>query len=282
MSAFFQDLLTFSFLQYALITLLFASLCCGVVGSLVVVRRSTYLAGALSHCVMGGLGLSRYLQVVHGWQWFSPMIGSLLAAISAAALIALLNWKAKERMDTLLSAVWSLGMAAGILFVMRTPGYHEDLMGFLFGDLLLVTRQDLILLGILGVIMTGVILLRFPIFKACSFNPELTLLRGVKVATHETLLLIMIAITVVLLVRVVGITLAIAMLTLPAATAARFTHSLASMMRLGILLCAGSSLLGLMLAYPLNLPTGPVIILISVTLYLLSAWVGTNRSRGQA
>jgi zinc transport system permease protein len=278
MLSFFSDLLQFQFLQHAVLTALLASLCCGTVGSLVVVRKSTYIAGALAHCVLGGLGLARYLQVAHGWSWAHPMLGALLAACLASLMITWFSLKAKERLDTFLSAIWSSGMAIGVVFLMITPGYGEDLMGYLFGDILLVTTGDLIALALLDIGVLLVIAFQFQQLRACSFHPQLAHLRGIAVGLYEAWFLILVAVNVVLLIRVVGITLVIALLTLPAATAGRFTRTLPAMMLVATILCALFSVGGIVIAYPLDLPAGPVIILVATAGYLLS-WVANKRTK---
>ena len=140
---FFAALSRHAFLQYALIMGLLASVACGVVGSYVVARRISYLAAGIAHSVLGGMGLARYLQVVHGWDWFHPLLGAGLAALLAATVIGLISLRAKEREDTAIGAVWAVGMAIGIIFITRTPGYNQDLMSYLFGNILMVTGNDL-------------------------------------------------------------------------------------------------------------------------------------------
>ena len=141
------------FLQYALAASLLASVACGIVGSYVVVRRRTYIAGAISHCLLGGMGAARYLQTVHGVQWLTPLLGATLAALIAAALISIITHYGRQREDTVLSAVWAIGMAIGISFISCTPGYNEDLMSYLFGNILMLARSDLWLMALLNLVV---------------------------------------------------------------------------------------------------------------------------------
>jgi zinc transport system permease protein len=227
---FFNALPHLSFLQHALLAGVLAGIACGVVGSFVVVRRITSIAGAIAHCVLGGLGAARWLEVVHGQSWATPMLGAVTAALIAAAVIGLVTLRAKEREDTIIAALWAVGMAIGILFISRTPGYDQDLMSYLFGNILLVRGADLWLMLALDVVVVAVTVALFPQLEAICFDEEFARVRGLRVELYYLLLLALTAITVVLLVSVVGIVLVIALLTLPVAIAGRFTSTLSAMM----------------------------------------------------
>ena len=161
-----------------------ASVACGVVGSFVVVRRTTYVAGAISHCVLGGMGAARYLQRVHGVEWLSPLLGATIAALIAALIIAAVSISGRHREDTVLSAIWAIGMAAGISFITATPGYYEDLMSYLFGNILMIGSSDLWQMALLDVVIVVLILLFYDKFLVISFQPELARLRGIRVALY--------------------------------------------------------------------------------------------------
>jgi len=278
MFEFFHAVAHYSFLQFALIAGLLASLSCGIVGTYVVTRRITYLAGGIAHCVLGGIGLARYLQVVHGWTYFSPLLGALLAALLAAFSIGWISLHARERIDTAISAFWGIGMAAGVLFISRTPGYGEDLMGYLFGNILLVTPQNLLLLGGLDLLVLITVLLFHKQFTAICFDEQFARLRGIHVQLFYFLLLALVALTVVLLVSIVGIVLVIVLLTLPAAIASRFCLRLSTSMMLATLLCATLSTLGLAISYTPDLPAGATIIVLIAFAYLLSLLVKQKQS----
>ena len=258
----------FPFLRHAVIAGVLAGVACGVVGTYVVVRRISYIAGAIAHCVLAGLGIARYLQVVHNWP-VQPHHGAVLAAVAAAVIIGLVNLHAREREDTVIGAVWAIGMAVGILFIAVTPGYHEDLMSYLFGNILLIGRGDLWAMALLD----GVVLLLglglYPYFEAVCFDEEFARLRGLRVELYVLLLLILIALTVVLLVSVVGIVLVIALLTLPAAIAGQFTKTLRGMMALAAALAVVFTTSGLALSYTPDLPAGATTIVIAGATYLL-------------
>lgn len=268
MTLFLQDLVRYPFLQYAVLAAVLASIAGGVVGSFIVTRRSTYIAGSIAHCVFGGMGLARYLDRVHGVAWMTPMTGAMLAAVAAAAIIAGVTRGGRERVDTVLSAIWAVGMALGVVFLVATPGYSEDLMSYLFGNILMVNAADLALMAALNGIIVGAVAVFYQPLLAIAFNEQLARLRGLRVGVYETLYLVLTALTIVLLVRIVGIVLVIALLTLPAATAGHFTSRLSRMMILASLLCLALTCGGLVLSYAPEWPAGATIILLAGAVYL--------------
>ncbi|HUW61218.1 MAG TPA: metal ABC transporter permease [Candidatus Bathyarchaeia archaeon] len=271
MAEFLTALGRHAFLQYAVAAGLLASIACGVVGSYVVTRRITYIAGSVSHCILAGVGAARYLQVVHDVQWATPILGAIVSALAAAMLIGLVSLYARQREDTVIGAVWAAGMAIGVLFIARTPGYAEDLMGYLFGNILLLTPRDLLVILALDAVVVGAGIVWYDQFLALCFDEEYARLRGLKVELYYLLLLCMTAITVVLLVSVVGIILVIALLTLPAAIAGHFVKNLWQMMVVAALLSAVFTVGGIAASYGPNLPSGATIIVIAGLAYLLVA-----------
>ncbi|MCA9439162.1 MAG: metal ABC transporter permease [Candidatus Omnitrophica bacterium] len=267
---FFEALPHSIFLQTALATGLFASLACGVVGSFVVTRRITYIAGSVAHCVLGGIGMARYLQTVHGWTAFDPLYGALIAALGSALLIGWVTLRAKEREDTIIGATWAIGMAVGILFITKTPGYNENLMSYLFGNILLVSRSEVWLIAALDLFILGICGLFYKKLLAICFDEEFARLRGVRVEVYYLLLLCLTALTVVLLTTVVGIILVIALITLPAAIAGIFSRTLFQMMVLGSILCGCFTVGGLAVSYDLDLPPGATIIVLAGSIYLVT------------
>lgn len=271
MLSFFQDLLAYPFLRNAVLAAVLASVAAGLTGSLVVVRRSTYLAGAVSHSVLAGLGLARLLQRRFGFDGLTPMMGAVLVAAAVAVLLARLTRRGEHRTDTVLSAVWTGGMALGVLFVAATPGYQDDLMSYLFGSILLVSGADLAWMAAMDGLILGVIALCYNRFLAIAFNEELARLRGVNTALYELVYHLLTALTVVLLVRVAGIVLAVALLTLPAAAAGLLTRRLDRMMAVAVGLGIGVSLLGLAVSYGPGWPPGATIVELAVVVYLLAS-----------
>jgi len=263
-----------SFLQVALLTGLLASVACGMVGSYVVVRRITYLAGGIAHCVLGGLGAARYLAVVYGWSWLHPLIGAVVAALLAAVIIGYVSLRARQREDTVIGAVWAIGMALGVLFIARTPGYQVDLMSYLFGSILMVTSKELWLLVGLDVLVVAVGLVFYHPLLAVCFDEEFARLRGLQVELYYILLLCLTALTVVLLVSVVGIVMVIALLTLPVAVAGHFCKTLWQLMLVSALLSMILTTAGLALSYGPDLPAGATTILLAGLVYVLVMLAG--------
>jgi zinc transport system permease protein len=269
MADFLNAFVTLPLLRHALLMGLLASIACGVIGTYVVSRRITSIAGAVAHCVLGGLGAARYAQVVHGWSWCHPLLGAAAAAVISAVIIGLVNLRAKEREDTVISAIWSVGMALGVLFIARTPGYNEDLTGYLFGNILLVTRGDLLLMVALDVVIVGLGLGLYNKFLAVCFDEEFARLRGIRVEAYYLLLLVLTSLTVVVLVKVVGIIMVIALLTLPAAVAGFFARTLLQMMLLATLFGMALTSGGLALSYQPSLPAGATTIVLAGATYLV-------------
>lgn len=268
---FFQDLWEYPFLRNAVVAALLAAVAAGVTGSLVVVRRSTYLAGAVSHSVLAGLGAARLLERRFGIGWLPPMAGATLAAVAAVLLLVWLTRRGRHRSDTVLSAVWTGGMALGVSCVAATPGYQDDLMSYLFGSILLVSDADLLWMLVADLLLIAVMAVCYNRFLAIAFNADLARLRGVATMPYEVIYYVMTALTVVLLVRVAGILLAVALLTLPAATAGLLTRRLDRMMALAVGIGAGVSLLGLALSYGPGWPPGATIVELAIIAYLAVA-----------
>jgi len=270
-TAFSEALRNHSFLQYALLAGLLASIPCGVVGSFVVIRRISYIAGGIAHSVLAGLGVVHYLQVVHGFTAISPMGGAVIAALSAALIIGWVSLQLRQREDTVIGAVWAMGMATGIVFISLTPGYTTDLMSYLFGNILMVSAGDLWLIAALGVLVLVVVGLFQKQLLAVCFDREFAALRGVHIHRFYFLLLGMTALTVVLLVSVVGIILVIALLTLPAAMANLYARRLWQMMAVATGLCMVLTSAGLAISYGPDLPAGAVTILLTGTVFFVTA-----------
>ena len=284
MGVFLADVVKYEFLQHALAAGVLAGVACGLVGTWVVTRRITYLAGGIAHTVLGGVGVARYLQKVHGMEWLDPLYGALAAAMTSALLIGWVSLRAREREDTLISAMWAVGMAVGLVFISRTPGYGEDLMNYLFGNILLVGKSDLWLLAGLDAAVLMVLIGYYNRLAAVSFDPEFAGLRGVNTAFFHLLLLCVVALSVVLLISVVGIVLVIALLAIPAAIAGRFTRRLWSMMVLAAVLGVAFTTGGLALSYAPGLPAGATTILLAAVVYLvvqLPSVLRGRASRGQ-
>jgi len=265
---FLQALGQHAFLRHALLGGVLASVACGVVGTYVVTRRITVIAGSLAHAVLGGMGAAYFLRTVHGWQWLHPLHGAAVAALIAAVIISVARARWQEREDSVISALWAIGMAVGILFLFRTPGYKADLMTYLFGNIVLADPQTLRLLLVLDLVILGLTLLFYNQLLAVCFDEEFARLRGVNVAVVYTLLLCLVALTVVTLVYVVGVVMVIALLTLPVSVAGRFASKLWQMMVLAALLSAALTTAGLGIGYGSDLPVGATTVLLAALLFV--------------
>lgn len=251
------------FLQKAVLASLLASAACGMVGTYVVVKRIGFLAGGIAHAVLGGMGAALFFG-------FSPMLGALLAAIIAALVLGLVKLHAKEQEDILIGALWAVGMAVGILFIAQTPGYQVGLMTYLFGNVLLVSSQQLLMMLLLNLILVMVIVLFYKQFTAITFDEEFARLRGLPVTALYLLLLCLIAVSVVLIIQVVGLILVIALLTLPAAISQQYVHTMKKMMAFAVMLGMLFCLIGLAVSYSADAPSGATIILVTAAAYLVS------------
>lgn len=263
----------FQFLQLALISGLLASAACGIVGTFVVVRRISYIAASISHCTLAGLGAARYLEVVHGWSWLHPLHGAFAAAVGSALWIGVISLRAKEREDTLIGATWAIGMAVGVLFISQTPGYNQDLMSYLFGNILMTSSGELGVIVVLDFFVVGICALLYTPLVAICFDEEFARIRGLHVESYYLLLLVLTAITVVLMTTLVGIVLVIALLTLPAAIASFYSTSVWRMMAISVFLCALFSVGGLYVSYSWDLPAGASIVVLAGATYLVQVAV---------
>jgi zinc transport system permease protein len=264
-----MDALAEPFFQRVLLAGLLASFACGVIGTYVVAKRMASISGGLAHAAFGGVGLG-YLA------GFSPMLGATGFGVLAALVIGLLARRVESGLDTLIAMIWSVGMALGIVFIALAPGYAPDLTSYLFGSLLFVPWSYVGLVAVLDCVIAAVVFLLYRDFQAVCFDEEFAELSGVRVEALFLLLLSLSALAIVTLIRVVGIILAIALLTVPAAIARQWADTLARMMAIATGICAAATVAGLLLSWVLSetwgiaAPPGPLIILIVATLYAVS------------
>ena len=266
------------FLRYAMLLGVLLAPVLGVTGTMVVTRRISSLAGASAHAALGGIGLALYLQRVLLWKFCTPGLGAVVGALTAALIVGVVSLSASEREDTVIGVVWALGMALGLLFLDRTPGY-VDWQGYLFGNILLVSPTELILAVALDALVLIPLAFFYNRLLAVSFDATFARLRGVRTATIYLVLLAETALVIVLLMNVVGIILVIAMLTLPAAIAGFFTRHLWSMMVLSGILSAVFIVFGLLVSYLCRVPSGPAIVVSAGAVYL-AVLLLRRRSRG--
>ncbi len=270
MASFIEVFLHNPFFQLAVLAGVSASITAGIMGTYVVVKRIVFISGSISHSVLGGMGFCLWLKRVHGISWITPLYGALAAALISALLIGWVHLKYKEREDTIIAALWSTGMSLGIIFIALTPGYNVELMNFLFGNILWVSKNDILLILSLDVVVLLVTFLFHNRFLAICFDEEQAKLQKVNVNLLYFLLLSLIAISVVLLIQVVGAILVIALLAIPPAIASRFQNRLPIIMVLSIVLGTLFTLTGTSASYYLNWPPGATIALTAAACYTLS------------
>jgi zinc transport system permease protein len=256
------DLLGHVFMQHALLTSVLSSVACGVIGTLVVVNRMSTLTGSIAHASFGGLGLAFAMGL-------PPMYGALaFSMLSALGIGALTRGGSRgESPDTAMAAFWATGMAAGLVFMRLSGSYAPDLMSWLFGSLLTVSRGDLVLAVLLDLIILAVVAGLFKEFVAVSYDEEFSAIRGIRTGLVRGVFLTLAAVTIVMLMKMTGLIMVMALMTIPAAVVRLFTCGVKRMMILSSMLALGLNLSGLWLAVLLDLPPGAVIILLAGLVY---------------
>ncbi len=255
--------LQFDFMRHALLAGVLVSIACGIIGTFVVVNRIVFISGGIAHAAYGGIGLAYFFGV-------NPVLGAIAFALAVALGMGWVERKTQQRADTIIGVMWAIGMAVGIIAIDLTQGYKADLMSYLFGSILTVPRQELILMLILNLIIGAMVFLFYKELLAISFDPVFATTRNIPVDALYLTLVAAIALTVVMVMQVVGLIMVIALLTIPAAIAGQFVQDIKQMMFLGSLLGMAFTTTGLWLSYFLNLTSGATIILVAGTAYLLS------------
>ncbi len=254
------------FIRYALFAGILSSAAFGMIGSFVVVKRISYIAGAISHAVLAGIGIVLFVKEKYGIEWLSPFYGAVAAAIISALIISVVSLYSKEREDSVIGTIWAVGMGIGMLFIAKTAGY-VDPMSYLFGNILLIDTGDLLLIFILDILIVVLTVLFYNQFLAISFDEEFARVRGLNTAFYHILLILLISLTVVLMVTIIGIVLVIALLTIPAAAGGLITKKLWGMMAAASLFCLLFTTSGLGLSYIFDLPTGSTTIIVAGITY---------------
>jgi zinc transport system permease protein len=262
----FKAILTYQFMQNAALAALLGSVVCGIMGVIIIEKKLVMMSGGIAHTSYGGVGLGYLLGI-------EPIFGAFLFSVLAALGIGALKRRDVARSDVLISLFWALGMACGILFIAMMEGYPPDISAYLFGSILSVTRADLLFILCLTVTVAVVFIALYADWQVFLFDEDFARTRGVNTKRLDTLLMVLIAVTVVVLIRVVGIILVLALLTAPAATAALFTTRLKTRVWLAIGISALYSFGGLWLSYRLNIASGAAIVMLAVVCYLLALFV---------
>lgn len=254
------DLLDFGFFRNAFIAAFIASITCGIIGTYIVARRIVFISGGITHASFGGIGMGYYFG-------FDPIGGAIAFGILSALGIELFTKKADLREDSAIAMLWSLGMAAGVIFIFLTPGYAPNLMSYLFGNILTVSTSDLFYLLLLAVFVIGFFIIFYRMIIFVSFDEEFAMTNNAPVRLFNALLISLVALTIVLNIRVMGIILVMSLLTIPQAIANLFTKKFDVMMIYSIVFGFLGSLTGLILSYIYDIPSGAAIIFTLVVLY---------------
>lgn len=260
------EILQYEFMINALAAALLSAIACGIVGVYVVVKRIVFISGGISHASFGGIGLGYFLGI-------SPVLSVIPFGIASALIIGEVSRRKTISEDTAIGILWAMGMALGILLISLTPGYAPDLFSYLFGNILTVPRSDLVIMLVLDAVIIATVCLLYKEFLAITFDEEFAEVVGVPAHKLYLVLLCLIALTVVILIRVVGIILVIALLTIPAALSRRFTDDLKKMMVISVILSALFSTSGIYLSYLFDLPSGSTIVLVAGIAFVIASLI---------
>ena len=257
------EALQFDFMRNALMAGVLVSIACGIIGTYVVINRIVFLSGGIAHAAYGGIGLGYFFK-------FNPVLGAIIFSLASALGMGMVHRKTRQRADTIIGVMWAIGMALGIIFVDLTEGYKADLMSYLFGSILAVPSGDLLITLALDIVIMLLVMLFYKELLAVSFDETFAAVSGVPVDAIYLMLVSMIALTVVMMMRVVGLIMVIALLTMPAAISGMLVRDMKKMMVLAIILGVLFTTTGLWFSYSLNLTSGATIILVSGFAYLLA------------
>jgi len=257
------EIFQYEFMQRAFIAAVLVSVACGIVGTYVVIKRIVSLSGGISHAAFGGVGLGYFLGL-------NPVLAAIPFSIISAIGIGTINHRVKVSEDTAIGILWSLGMALGIIFINLTPGYAPDLFSYLFGNILTVANSDLVIMIILDLIIITTVFLFQREFLAISFDEEFSKVVGIHSEFIYLLLLSLVALSVVVLIKVVGVILIIALLSIPAAIIKQFTYDIKKVMLYSVIIGIILNAIGLLLSYIFNLASGATIVLVLSVTFIIS------------
>ncbi len=257
------ELFGYSFFQNAILAALFTSISCGIVGAYIVAKRIVFISGGITHASFGGIGIGYFFG-------FSPILGAMLFSVMSALGIEYLSKKSEIREDSVIAILWSLGMAIGIIFIFLTPGYSTNLMSYLFGNILTVSKLNIYLLGSLCIVLVGIFYFMYKTILFVAFDEEFA--RAIKLPVEFTnyLMITLVALTIVLNIRVVGIILVISLLTIPQTIAGIYSKDFKKIILLSIIIGFAGSFFGLLISYYFNIPSGATIIFFMVVLFILA------------
>lgn len=258
---FFSDIFQYPFLMNAVIAAILSGVACGIVGTYIVTRRLVFLSGGITHSSFGGIGIAYYLGA-------NPLVGAaVFAVLSALSIEYMGGTRSRLREDSAIGILWSLGMAIGIIFVFLTPGYAPNLMSFLFGNILLVTTDNILWLAAFDIVLFIVIIAYYRAIIYTALDREYAATQGINVRFVNIMMLTLVALAIVLNIKVVGIVLLVSLLTLPAVIANSLTNSYKKMMYIAVALAAMGTLSGLYVSYHVNVPAGASSVVILAVIF---------------
>lgn len=270
-----MEILRYTFFQHALWGSLFTCVACGIVGAYIVSKRLVFISGGITHASFGGLGLGFFLGI-------NPILSALVFSVASALGVEWLSKKQDIREDSAIAAIWSLGMALGVIFVYLTPGYTPNISAYLFGNILTITREDLWFVGILAAVLSLVFFFFLQPILYTAFDREFAQTKGLPVQWIEHLMMLAIALTIVSAIRLVGIMLLLSLLTIPQMTANLFTNRFRRMILYSIAIGIACCIAGLMLSYFIDVPSGATIIFVMVVIFFLcKSLVALRRKNGR-
>ena len=268
----FIELFQYAFFRHALIGSLLASIVCGIIGTYIVTRRLVFISGGITHASFGGIGLGLYTGI-------PPIFGAAVFAVLSALGVEWLSKRSDMREDSAIAVFWTFGMAVGIIFSFLAPGFTPDLSSYLFGNILTITLSDLILLGVLGFSLIIFFALFLQPIVAIAFDREFARSQHLPVTLFEYVLMVFIALAIVSCLRMVGIVLAISLLTIPQMTANLFTYRFRNIIWLSILIGYAGCLGGLLISYRYQIPSGAAIIFVSILIYAIAKIISLRRKK---
>lgn len=260
---FFEDILTYPFLRNAVIAAVLAGVACGIAGTYIVTRRLVFLSGGITHSSFGGIGLAYYLGM-------NPIVGAAVFAVLSAVSIEYIGVRGRVREDSAIGILWSLGMAIGIIFVFLTPGYAPNLMSFLFGNILLVTVENIIWLGVFDLLLVALLGLMYRVVIYTALDRDYAATQRINVRVVNIMMLTVVSLSIVLNIKVVGIVLLVSLLTLPAVTANMLTGSYKRITILATGMAILATLMGLYVSYIINVPAGAgSVVILAATFFVV-------------
>jgi len=265
-SALMIEALQYEFMRNALVAAVLVSIACGIVGTFIVIKRIVFISGGITHAAFGGIGLGYLLGI-------NPVLTAIPFSLVSALGIGVVSKRTKISEDAAIGILWTVGMALGILFVGLSPGYAPDLFSYLFGSILTVPFTDIIIMLILDLIIIATVLLLYKELQALSFDEEFSEIAGVPTQTLYLVLLCLVALSIIVLIRVVGIVLVIALLTIPTTIVKQFTHKLRSLILYSAICAVILTVAGLWFSYLFDLPSGATIVLLLASVFLISALI---------